>query len=870
MSRVPQESGVIVFMLEHEGIETAISTGHLPTSPQILFGELLDFAENRLRMQEGYYLDYKHDVPKSFSDAHGQAVLRLALGFYNAFGGLIIFGVQDKTLSILGTSGPFPIEAFNRIFTDFTNASIEAKHARYLIKSADGAESGRFIDVVLISRRGLQKPVRLTTELAGYGEGTIFVRERHEVVQAKARHWPMLYSANRAPPSLQPDFASTGIHRSLPPSPSTMKEFIARDSLTENLWDWFVFGKKLRLYLYGPGGSGKSTLAFEFATAVAEHGNELLFSNNKKLDYVIYLSGKETELNVLYRSQQYFDSKQFSSAIEQFVEILYHSGACTRLECVGLNEDALLQRLSDLFKSFNGLIVLDDIDALSRRKVDTGEEALFTELVSTNCRTRLLYTLRHPPGHALSSSVQVPGLHPVTEFEPFVTACAVQFATLPPSEHERETIFEESGGLPLLIESIVGLRKYSGNYQLAIKSFKDKGGDEARRYLYQREYDRLDKNGRGRQVLAALSLVPAGFHVDALLAVVGTSTQQIADALSECGSIFLSIINDANSGTLYQISPPALPFVSDISRKAPFFPTLEQKVQRFNAEYFRISPREQTIVQEMERLFLMRDFVRASQLGEAVVHEGSEASASPQVRALTGRAFTELGSSYVEKAREHFKWAHQMRYRNIEMLRSWFHIEMNSEYGLEDAEHICQIVLQDERFQGLLKGEFYSKLGYVYHSRAMKVLGVRRDSAFEWLRKAVDAYMEALWLGEKADRRSIDTTLSWLERPLNRLEAACRNDFEQFLLLIELLADRKHDAHVEGARIIAASLTRWGTSASPDSRQRAAGRASKTIIKIRRNFADLDQNVGFKILFVAVTSVKEHLEAIEQAASLRS
>lgn len=849
---------------DFEGIRSAISGHRLPPTLEELFGDIIDLNEVRFRAQEGLNVDYKHDIPESFTDNHGLSIVRLALGLYNAYGGVIVFGVVDKRLDIQGTTKPFQVEAFNRVLSDFSSSSFETIHQRYALKRG---ELSLFVDVVLVPQRAMEKPARLTRTLGKFEPGTIFVRDRHEVVQAKAKHLPMLYSAARAIPFGQPDVNVLEVHRSLPPSPSTMKEFVARNALLENLWDWLVFGRKPRLYIYGPGGSEKSTLAFEFATEVAQHGHSLRFEGGQKLDYVIYLSGKETEFNVLNQSRQYFSSKQFSNTREQFVEILYHSGLASRIETLQADEAALLEKLSTLFSEFNGLIVLDDIDALSRRGVDTGEEALFTELVTVNRKTRLLYTLRYPPGHALSSAMQVPGLEFHSEFEPFVSICADQFGTPVPDKSEQQIIFEESDGLPLLIETIIGLRKYSGNYENAIAGFKDRGGDEARRYLYQREYERLDKNGKARQVLAALSLVPEGLQVEELVAVTTATKQQVADALSECGNVFLSIMHDANAGTVYQVSPPALPFIVDISKRVNFFQALEQRIKRFGDEYYRVSAREQEITREIERLLAIKDYFGASQLGDAVAHEGSEASSSPKLRALTGLAFKERGPSFGEKAREHFRFAYQMRYRGTSMLRGWFDLEINSNHGVDEAESICNTVLSEDRFSDLIRSEFSSKLGYCYYVRATKILGVRRENACDWLRRSIDCYMEALWIGEKADRRDVGITLNWLDRPLSRLESASRNDFEQSLLLIEMLADRKHDVHMEGARIISNSLQRWGSSASTDSRHRAIGRTSKVLAKIRKNFPDLDQNVGFRIIFTAITSVKIQLESISDSTT---
>jgi hypothetical protein len=58
--------------------------------------------------------------------------VRLALAFHNTFGGLIVFGVKDRILSITGVAGPFEIETFNAALSAFTNVQIECLTKLYV------------------------------------------------------------------------------------------------------------------------------------------------------------------------------------------------------------------------------------------------------------------------------------------------------------------------------------------------------------------------------------------------------------------------------------------------------------------------------------------------------------------------------------------------------------------------------------------------------------------------------------------------------------------------------------------------------------------------------------------------------------------
>jgi ATPase family associated with various cellular activities (AAA) len=142
-------------------------------------------------------------------------------------------------------------------------------------------------------------------------------------------------------------------------------------------------------YLHGPGGSGKSTLAFEFAKKLTDGGSSIRTRGGDRLDYVIFVSGKETEFNPLTGKEQTFALRQFASAPEQFAQILFHSGFLDEDEINSTNEQTLLAQFDELFSNFSGLIVIDDIDALYRRKVDSGEESLFMKVVQGSKRTRI-------------------------------------------------------------------------------------------------------------------------------------------------------------------------------------------------------------------------------------------------------------------------------------------------------------------------------------------------------------------------------------------------------------------------------------------------------------------------------------------------
>lgn len=308
---------------ELKTIHNAIEQRQLPATFDELFSPLWDDGAKRFHVQETYILDYKETIPSRFSDPYGSGIVRLVLSFHNSFGGLIVFGVKDRVLNIEGISEPFDVGNLNRVLTEFANVNFECVSKMYTIGTEDGDKS---IVGLLVPRRGITAPAKLCKPLGIYPAGKLWVRDRHEVIEAGIRHLATLFSDRTSLPEDTESENTFPVHRSFPPSPATVKQFINRGDLLTTLWTWFVLVDQPRLYLHGPGGSGKSTLAFEFALLLAEYGHVVRDRNGNRLDYVVYISGKETALNPFTGEQQTFALRQFRNAQEQYAQLLYYSG----------------------------------------------------------------------------------------------------------------------------------------------------------------------------------------------------------------------------------------------------------------------------------------------------------------------------------------------------------------------------------------------------------------------------------------------------------------------------------------------------------------------------------------------------------------
>ncbi len=817
-----------------------------------------DFEQNRFSAQETYILDYKEALPRKFGEGYGAGIVRLCLAFYNAFGGIIVFGVQDKDFSIVGVEDDFDIESLNRALTEFASVSAECVTRSYGVRIAN---QDLRISAVIVPKRTTGKIARLTRELDKYKINTTWIRDRGEVIEVSSRHMPLLYS-DRNHEALDTNDNLTPIHRSFPPSPATMRRFIERDSLTANLWEWLVNRSQPRIYLHGPGGSGKSTLAYEFARNIADSGFDYNVQGSYKLDYIIFISAKETEFDPLTTKEQNFSLRQFGSTQEQFAQILYHSGLINVDEVSIYSEEIAVEKLNELFSTFSGLIILDDIDALSRRQVDTGEETLLIKAVTSARKTKVLYTLRNAPAHAKNSALQVPGLEPIRELPEFIEECCRQFKVPSPTTEQFHKIVRETHSLPLLLEIVIGLRKFTGSYEDALSTYLDRGGDEARRYLYQREYDRLDASGKAKQVLAGLYLLEGATPFKIICGLYQFSAEHVRDALSEISGIFISTAIGENGETIYQLSPPCIPFIGNVSRNLSYFSGLAKSVEHFRTEGKHSSPEEAAIIVRMDRLLRLSDFEEIVSIADSL-GKSNTILVNPRIKSFVGSAYSALGSDYREKAREWFRGAEGLGFRDVFMMRRWYNMELRSGYGLGEAERICKVMLGSGSLSVRHRCEFSSKLANCYFSQSQSLIHGDRPRAVILLQESIRWYFKALHEGISAENIDLSQTRYWMTNPVKRLFDVLGSDIEPVFAFFESLPDLKHDIDKEGVQIIFNYLMQSRVRADrKEVRNKIMGHCTRSIRRINLRPKTTVELEGFKLLLQNIDNLKTRLEAL--------
>jgi hypothetical protein len=433
-------------------IGEAINCATLPAGQDQLLGSLRD--GNHYSAQEGSRWDFKRDWPFSYSDVYFGGIARLICAFANTHGGIIIFGVHDE----LRTGGHNKVTPNMDRLQHALKQLLSAQPTLLLRRYDTGTATA--IDVLLVCPLDTAAmPLRFTRAVGGYKLGIIWVRQGYEVVSAEPRHVPTLYCRSLQHATDSGDDLLTG---GLPPSPANIKRFVGRMTTIDQIFKWLKLSDEPRTFLYGKGGSGKTTIAYEIAKVLKSDGSRIKLSARETLDNVSFITAKKQMLNVMSRTTAPFVGLDFTNERELYEAILPLSN-WTSEPLKDLTLDDLKVEIKELFDLACSFIVIDDIDTLTTSGLEAGFDFLYGTLWKAKRNSKILYTIRGASSQSLANSIEVPGLEG-DDYQEFVNVCATQFnVPIPDVQFISEKLSVISERRPLVIESIMALRRTAGN-----------------------------------------------------------------------------------------------------------------------------------------------------------------------------------------------------------------------------------------------------------------------------------------------------------------------------------------------------------------------------------------------------------------------
>ncbi|CAL4868191.1 hypothetical protein MMA231_02466 [Asticcacaulis sp. MM231] len=728
----------------NEVISEIISSETLPQSGEFLVS--LQDENGLFTEDEGILHDYKDEFPFSSSDGYFGGILRLICGFNNTFGGLIIFGVDDKSRRAGKNKVTVDSEKVNRKLRENLSQIVTISCRKYRTRSGD-------VDVVLIPKRKTGvPPVRLAKVISNYSPSKIYKRAGAEVLDAAGIDLEFLYGP-RPNPFIEEKTEVLSIDAALPGSPATIDEFVGRFQVMERAMEWLTSSREPRLFLWGHGGSGKSTIAYEFAKIVAGNGKLLYTVGGKQYERVIYVSAKNSFLDPFTAKIEKYKATDFSSSVDLFKSLLYLSN-WTDQSLDAFDEAYLLKELEDLLEIETQLIIIDDIDSLSSANEDNGMEQLFTIAARCRSETKVLYTQRNLPVYARRNSIEIPGLDQGDELPIFISLCSKQFGVPAPDEVEALQISKLSECRPLAVETIIGLRRITSSYSQAMQRWTS-DASQAREYLFQREYDQLSKENRGRYLLAALCAFARPQGLGVLQQVLSFKDEQLQDAIAETRDMFLKVEYGTDGGDQYSLGAATSSFIQMISKKLDKFPAIEARVKHYLSKSSVTPPSLLVLLERANRQVDQGQaesawtFLNNTSLPPAVTEHQA-------FKATLGRVAASLKNPRLGEARQAFEEAYGLGNRDHKMYLDWLGMEKAAGAGTTNGIEVCIRVVNGSGFTSRTTANFFRHLAYLQMKRAIEISDSSPEESERLKRESLKNNINGYNFAKKSSDRNLE------------------------------------------------------------------------------------------------------------------
>ena len=816
-----------------------ISAKKLP-EVDLIYESLLDSPE-KFVSTEGEMWDFKESWPFSYSDKYFAGICRLICAFANSSGGIIVFGVHDEK-RIGGRNKVVPnIDKLSSSFKSLTGYSFEFDFRSY------SHEANGDIDVLLVLPRPINvSPIRFNKTMGGYLASKTWYRDGHEVVKALPTHFPQLFCR------LQHKGFDSSLNGSLPPSNAQIKKFVGRTEVITELFDWLQNSDEPRTYLYGKGGSGKTTIAREFAKLVKNFGQNLEVEGTDKLDLVIFISAKERELISVDAKVSEISDPDFNDEISLLRQVLEQSGC--DLEAAGAGSDIKQLRLLavEYFNNFSYLLVLDDIDTLTTKGVDSGSDFLYRILSRSKKRSKVLYTLRNAPSQSLHNSIEVPGLHG-DEYVEFVNECVNKFnVKAPEPDFMNNQLAALSERRPLVIESIIALVRTSGSYNSAEKLFVQNVGDDIRDYVFKREWDALSGAELPRLLLAALVDLNRPSTFDDLQTVLQAGDSSIRDAIGTVREMFLSV-DSAGEEALFSLAPLTRGFVNSRKESVKYYGTLQQRVINYKKK-IKISPPQVVRIVILARRYVpLRNYSHTpANCKEAlrIVREATlkaSITEDPLFRATKGYVEALQKNPDMSAVRENFLYCLQMDLEpEIEELTAWLEAEKRTGVIESHISTIADVVMNGRKYSEEDKIGMMSRKATTIFNQARDAIytdSTRADALFE---QSLLLHLKAFKLNANLGTHMVDVSEKYARNTAHQwFRLSCESrDFAGLMDKFEKLLDESDGFLDPIEEPLRDQLNRIGRSnLTPSERGRLKNGINKVLARSLTKDKWLDVNV---------------------------
>lgn len=545
----------------------------------------------------------------------------------------------------------------------------------------------------------------------------------------------------------------------LPHKESIVLKFVGRQRELSSLWAWLIDPHTRRWALAGEGGKGKSALAYNFAL-------EVKMKAPQPFQAVFWLSAKKRRY---VEGRIVNTTPEFTNLAEAIDCILSYFGWLEEI-----NNPIMEKRkiVLELLNEFPSLVIVDDIDTLE------GEDELATEFFSfdvPHTKSKVLFTSRRTILGIGASTTHVAGFNQEEATEFIDSRCKQMGLDRRIFDYSViEKIVHVTEGSPLFMEDLLRLSASLNSIRDAIKSWQDKGGNEARRYALGRECEILTNNAKKVLLSACISSDAVSFAE--IEAVTGLSSEGVSSALQELQRIFLVPKPKLVEGEQrFDVNLNTKSLVRDVFGSDDVFRRIEGVYRSLSGTLPR-NARDDIGAIIRQGIF----FQKSGKLIEAeklLLQAIQRYPGDSDLYGVIGRLYKSWRPARITDAREHFNRAWQLKCNKPEMYDIWCYMEIEEQEWTKAANAA-------EKGLGILRDN--KKLLYVAgYSKSRLGRDLRKNLQND---KAQRELLEAAKYLERSI--NIDNNYDARERSLNALT------YRSLVLTYELLGDiRKLDQY---------------------------------------------------------------------------
>ena len=487
----------------------------------ILDGCLDDVVVNYLLPQgrphswESGLWDYKRHLPntsgRSVPDAHDDRsgideLIKDAVAFHNAHGGYILAGVDHLSASpVVGCRGlgaeGFTIEKFNAQLLAYTKVKILCRFREVPLK----AESGDIVLGLLFvpMRTGASPVVRMVRgapELPGkkpaFRKGDIYARIDDQCIPVHSDLQGLQFVCSSRLIGVRSPVPRS-LENNLPVGDPNLIRFVGRAEYLLELWTWLTDRHTPVKVLTALGGSGKTSIAFEFC-------RQLLSNPPANICKIVWLTAKKQAFSALADKWLPVARTDFETVDELFRAIAEELGTPEAVLNDAADRSELLDLVLDGLKAFPVLVVIDDVDSLDlQQQADLFSSVQVLAGRAFDGGTRFVLTSRLELNIGENQRLTIKGFEQ-NEFAEYAKMTAAERAmTLNDGVILR--LHKVSLGSPVFCASILRLVSLGMDINSAISNWKDRAGEDVRRFAFERELEKLtDSQARTLFALCAL------------------------------------------------------------------------------------------------------------------------------------------------------------------------------------------------------------------------------------------------------------------------------------------------------------------------------------------------------------------------------